>query len=495
MRHQNDFEKLRNFLAPILEGDFSPPSLKAIVNKITHHSACVIPNSLFVCVPNPSEQPYLKEALAKGAHIIIGEEKLSSLLEKEKVLFIPHQDPRLALSRLSRGFFKEKPKRILAVTGTNGKTSVSYFCYSLASLAGLKSGYLGTMGFFSSENSEDVPLSSLTTPDALTLHEILEKQSFLDVLCLEASSHGLSQKRLHSVDLKGAAFTSFSQDHLDYYPTMEAYKEAKLTLFKDLLPSHGTAVVNQDLPFIDEIKALSKKRNFSFLTYSLLDSSADFFVSHYQNHSRGMSCSIRALGKEFKNVFIPLIGSVQLENILCSLGLLQSIGLSIETLVPLLERLTPVPGRLEYIGTHQGGKIFIDYAHTPDALKTVLLNLRPFTKGNLKILFGCGGNRDRLKRSLMGEMAQRFSDEVIITDDNPRYAPPALIREDILKGCPNALEIGNREEAIYEAIIHLKEGDSLVIAGKGHETGQETQGTIIPFNDKEVVKKIITEES
>jgi UDP-N-acetylmuramoyl-L-alanyl-D-glutamate--2,6-diaminopimelate ligase len=311
-------------------------------------------------------------------------------------------------------------------------------------------------------------------------------------VALEASSHGLHQERLAGLKISAAGFTNLTQDHLDYHGTMTAYLQAKSLLFDRILPSSGTAILNQDQSCFPGLQEISRQRCQALLTYSTKgDRGADLRVVGRQSQDLTQPVSLEILGKPYKVPF-PLRGGFQLENALCALGLVLATGGHEEKAVAGLAGLTGEAGRLEFIGTTlTGGAVFVDFAHTPDSLQRVLEALRPITWGKLWIVFGCGGNRDSSKRGLMGQAAAEGADEVIVTDDNPRFEDPAEIRRQTRQGCPNAMEIGDRAQAIETAISQLGPGDSLVIAGKGHERGQMIGSTLLPFQDSEVARQIL----
>lgn len=313
-------------------------------------------------------------------------------------------------------------------------------------------------------------------------------------LALEASSHGLSQCRLDGVNIKAAAFTNLSRDHLDYHETMEAYFTAKSRLFQELLASDGTAVLNADVPEYERLQEIAVRRGIRVLTYG--DEGRDICLKRRQPTTKGQDIELVVAGKEY-HLSVPLVGGFQIMNALCALGLvlaqMPDDSVLHEKAVKALEHLEGVPGRLQPVTGHPAGAaIYVDYAHTPDALERVLEALRPHTDGRLFCIIGCGGDRDRGKRPVMAKVAAEKADIAIITDDNPRSEDPASIRADMMAGAPQAREIADRRMAIQSAVSELQKGDILVIAGKGHETGQIIKGVTEPFDDAAEAKAAIS---
>ncbi len=339
----------------------------------------------------------------------------------------------------------------------------------------------------------------LTTPDSVALHRCLAQLADKGVarLAIEASSHGLDQCRLDGLRVSAAAFTNLTQDHLDYHASMDAYLAAKLRLFTDLLLDGGTAVINADTPQTHEVVAACRRRNVSVWTYGEAEG-ADLRLRQRRPELAGQVLELTVFGRE-ASVRLPLVGRFQAMNALAALGLVLASGLSTDRALAGLERLEGVPGRLQRVAeTPNGAQVFVDYAHTPDALETVLQALRPHAGGSsgdgrLVCVFGCGGDRDRTKRPIMGEIAARLADLPIVTDDNPRTEDAAAIRAEVLAGAPGAHEVGDRGEAIREAVTGLHAGDILLIAGKGHETGQIVGQDTLPFDDAEVARAAVAQ--
>jgi UDP-N-acetylmuramoyl-L-alanyl-D-glutamate--2,6-diaminopimelate ligase len=343
----------------------------------------------------------------------------------------------------------------------------------------------------------DLISTKLTTPDAISFHQNLDSlaKSGVTHCVFEASSHGLDQFRLHGVKLTAAAFTNLSQDHLDYHGTMEAYFEVKAKLFMDVLPADKIAVVNMASPYFSSLKAMILGRRQTMLSYGV-DYPADLMAQNVYLTPDQIHCDIIIQGEKWSGIALNMVGAFQVENVLCAIGLVLACGIPASKIMEALPYLCSAPGRMELVGkTPQGSSIFIDYAHTPDALSRALGALRKHvTKdGRLKVVFGCGGNRDVQKRAQMGEIANTLADDVFITDDNPRDEDPAFIRAQILVSCPKAQEIGNRRQAMRVAMQDMRSNDVLLIAGKGHEQGQIIGDRVVPFDDRIEVQAILKE--
>ncbi len=430
---------------------------------------------------------FIAEAVAHGAAAIIAETVPEPA--PPGVVVVKVADARRALALAAARFFAPQPATIVAVTGTSGKTSVSVFVRQIWQALGHRAASLGTIGLVAPST---VAYGTLTTPDPITLHETLAGLAADGVthLALEASSHGLDQRRLDGLDLAAAAFTNLSRDHLDYHADLDAYLAAKLRLFEVLLPQGRPAVIDADDAVAERVEAACRARGLSVVTVGrrgavlrLLEARQEDLSTRLTLEHAGRSLSLR----------LPLAGEFQVQNALVAAGLALATGGVPEAVFAALEKLEGVPGRLELVGSYRGAPIFVDYAHKPDALEKVLLSLRPLTKGRLITVFGCGGDRDRGKRPIMGELAARLADVVIVTDDNPRSEEPSAIRQAILQGASavgnaNLREIGDRGAAIPEAIAMLGSGDVLLIAGKGHETGQIVRDKILPFSDQQSVR-------
>jgi UDP-N-acetylmuramoyl-L-alanyl-D-glutamate--2,6-diaminopimelate ligase len=396
---------------------------------------------------------------------------------------------RRALAIAAAAFFPRQPETIVAVTGTSGKTSVAAFTREIWTTLGLPAASVGTVGVVSPKGEV---YGSLTTPDPIELHRTLDTLTGDGVthLALEASSHGLDQHRLDGVRVAAGAFTNLSRDHLDYHPSIEAYLEAKLRLFRDLIEPGGTAVINVDDCYAGQVVDAARKRGLRIMTVGeggedikLIGGAVDGFAQVVE---------IAHAGKTY-HVKLPLVGGFQVQNAAVAAGLAIAAGAAPARVFKALEKLTGAKGRLELAGTRNGAPIFIDYAHKPDALAKALAALRPYASGKLIVVFGAGGDRDTGKRPIMGRIAHENADRVIVTDDNPRSEDPAAIRAAILAQAPGATEIGDRAQAIRAGIAELKKGDVLLIAGKGHETGQLVGGKTLPFSDHEAVAAALKE--
>jgi UDP-N-acetylmuramoyl-L-alanyl-D-glutamate--2,6-diaminopimelate ligase len=380
-------------------------------------------------------------------------------------------------------FFPRQPKTIAAVTGTSGKTSVAAFTRQIWATLGHQAASVGTIGVVSPRGET---YGSLTTPDPVALHKTLDTLAGEGVthLAIEASSHGLDQHRLDGLKVAAGAFTNLSRDHLDYHDSLESYFAAKLRLFEHLVVDSGAAVVSADHAHSDAVLSVARKRGLKVFTVGR--AGMDLMLLGVQADGAGQVLALSHRGHSH-NVRLPLLGAFQIENALVAAGLALSTGTDSEGVFAAVENLTGAKGRLEPVGTKNGGLIFIDYAHKPDALAKALEALRPYARGKLVALFGAGGDRDPGKRPIMGGIAAKNADRVIVTDDNPRSENPASIRAAILAAAPGAIEIGDRGEAIRTAISDLREGDVLLIAGKGHETGQIVGDRVLEFSDHDAV--------
>jgi UDP-N-acetylmuramoyl-L-alanyl-D-glutamate--2,6-diaminopimelate ligase len=429
---------------------------------------------------------FIEDAVKRGAVLVLGVPELADQVGKLGVGFIADRNPRLRLARMAAEFYAAQPKCIAAVTGTNGKTSVAYFLKQIWSSQGRKAASLGTLGIYSPSGHAKL---AHTTPDPVELHAQLARlqREGVEHLALEASSHGLDQFRLDGIDVAAAAFTNITRDHLDYHSTFEEYLKAKLGLFERLVRAGGVAVVNRDADHADEVIAAAKRRGLHLLTVGAHGETLK--LTGQVPRTRGQELSVLYKGRA-RSIALPLAGLFQASNALVAAGLALGLGDPADAVFAALATIKGAPGRLELVAqTRAGAPIYVDYAHTPDAIETVLTALRPHVKGRLHIVFGCGGDRDRGKRPLMAAAAARYADSVIVTDDNPRSEDPAAIRRDVLKGAPNAREVGDRVEAIGLGIAALGADDVLVIAGKGHEDYQILGSETRPFSDREEAMK------
>ena len=458
------------------------------ITGLTADSQSVEPGFLFAALPGSKVdgRTFIDEAVDRGAAAVLAPD--GTALDRDDIQLITDANPRRLFAQLAAKYFVTQPEITVAVTGTNGKTSVAQFVRQIWQHTGHKAAALGTLGVVSDDLSTS---GSLTTPDPVTLHKLLSDLAGrgIDHLALEASSHGLDQFRLDGVKVSAAAFTNISRDHLDYHGTMDAYLDAKVRLFSDVLVPGGVAVLNADIPECSGIKKTCEKRGHTAITYGFAGDAIRLVSSKATSH--GQELDLLLHGK-VERVELPLVGTFQAMNALCAAGLALATGATTEQVIEALAALDGVPGRLEWVGTTAtGASVFVDYAHTPDALTTALQALRPHTNGNLTVLFGAGGDRDVGKRPLMGQVARDAADIVYVTDDNPRTEDPALIRAAIVESCSDAIEIGDRAEAIESAISYLNDGDVLLIAGKGHETGQIVGDTVLPFDDRDVARTVL----
>lgn len=459
---------------------------------------------LFLAIPSLSAtsiESHLFEAIQRGASILLVPQgtvlnsQLSEMIKSKNIAILEVQNSRLMASLLASRLFPAQPTTIAGITGTNGKTSVASFTRQLWKLLGVKSASLGTLGVQGTKGEKEGLMEfSYSTPDPLILYPILEnlKHQGIDHLAMEVSSHGLDMYRAEHVLFKVAAFTNLSHEHLDYHETMEAYFQAKARLFKETLRLQGTAVVNVGTSFGQEITKICTQRGVSLITVGAENS--DIYVQKVVTELHGSQISFKAFGKTY-DVFFPLVGQFQVENVLTALAIAVGAGASCEDIVNVLGRLESVKGRMEFVGqTKAGASVFVDYAHKPLALETVLKSLKAHTQGQIFVVFGCGGNRDQAKRKMMGKIAVDYADCIIVTDDNPRSEDPQAIRRQILEGAPNALEVASREDAIAYALEKAKAGDVCLIAGKGHEQGQIIGSVTYPFCDRQVAQKILLKE-
>jgi UDP-N-acetylmuramoyl-L-alanyl-D-glutamate--2,6-diaminopimelate ligase len=440
---------------------------------------------LFAALPGSQTDgaKFMQAAIENGAAAVllpVGSADVADV----PVPVIEDADPRRALALMAARFYKRQPKTAAAVTGTNGKTSVVSFLQQIWQAMGLDAASLGTVGLNSAHGSVSL---AHTTPDPVVLHALLAEAAKQGVshVAVEASSHGLQQHRLDGLKLKAAAFTNISRDHLDYHGNFKDYLAQKRRLFDELLPENGAAIVNADALHADVFCAAAQTRGARLITVG--EEGEDLALRGAVIDGFGQQLSIGAGGKTF-DIALPLVGAFQTSNALVAAGLAIGCGGAAGDVLPLLGQLKGAHGRLDLCGTaSSGAPIFIDYAHTPDALAHALDALRPYVRSRLIVAFGCGGDRDTGKRPLMGAVAGDRADLVIVTDDNPRGEAPEVIRAQIMKSVPEAREIGDRAEAIAAAIEAAQEGDLVLIAGKGHETGQIVGDRVIPFSDHEAV--------
>ncbi len=431
---------------------------------------------------------FAADAARKGAAAIITAP--GALSSDPGVPVIETDDPRRALALCAARLFPRQPATMVAVTGTSGKTSVASFTRQIWEHAGLPAASIGTTGVVAPGRDE---YGELTTPDPIALHRLLDELAGEGVshASMEASSHGLDQRRLDGVRLAAGGFTNLGRDHMDYHPTVEEYHRAKLRLFDTLLPKGAPAVIFADDPWSDPTVAAAQAASLDVRT---VGRKGAFLTLKRVEHERHRQRAEVDVGGVIYEVDLPLAGDFQVANALVAAGLAISTGTAAETAFAALETLRGASGRLELVGTAKNGaQVYVDYAHKPDGLENVLQSVRPFTTGRVIVVFGCGGDRDTGKRPIMGEIASRLADVAIVTDDNPRSEDPEAIRAAIMAAAPGAREIGDRHEAIRSAVAMLEEGDTLIVAGKGHETGQEIAGKKHHFSDHEEVRAALAE--
>jgi UDP-N-acetylmuramoyl-L-alanyl-D-glutamate--2,6-diaminopimelate ligase len=472
----------------VIRGDTS----SVRVAGVTADSRAVKPGYVFAALTGTRTDgsKFITQAIASGAVAVLlsaGHEPAVAL--GVPLLFAP--EPRRALAQMAALFYalRADAPHVVAVTGTNGKTSVAEFTRQIFAHLGRQAASLGTIGVVKPDGAV---YGSLTTPDPVTLARTLAELTAQGVthVALEASSHGLDQYRLDGVALTAAAFTNLGRDHLDYHPTVEAYLTAKLRLFSEVLTGDATAVVNADDPRAADVIAIARARGLTCLTVG--ERGETLRLASLTPDGFAQRMSIVHKGRMF-DVALPLVGSYQASNALVAAGLVMATGEPADAVLAALPHIAGVKGRLDIVGGARGGLGVVDYAHKPEALAAALDALRPFASGKLICVFGCGGDRDRGKRPIMGAIAAAKSDVVIVTDDNPRTEIARAIRAEVLAGATGASDIGDRAEAIAAAVAMMGPGDVVLIAGKGHETGQIVGATVLPFSDHDVLARAMRE--
>lgn len=439
---------------------------------------------------------FIESAIENGAVAIVVQKgtakPLNENLDWSNVVWIESENPRAVLSAVAAEYYHTQPETILAVTGTNGKTSTVTFVRQILQKMGFYAASLGTLGLQGVEIS--TKSASMTTPDPVQLHVQLAEMVELGVthVAMEASSHGLHQHRLDGVKIFAGGFTNLTHDHLDYHKTKEDYLKAKARLFSEVIRDGGVAVLNADVPEYSELKRIAEERHLKVISYGR--QAQDLKLIDLSPRATGTWVRLNLWGQEIE-LIIPLVGEFQIYNVLCAVGLvLARCPKRLQEVIDILHELNGVPGRLQLVnGLNDKAKpaVYVDYAHTPDALENILKSLRPHVDGKMICVFGCGGDRDKTKRPIMGKIATDMADEVIVTDDNPRTENADDIRKEILVGALNAIEIGNRHDAIKYAIQNATKNDLVVIAGKGHEQGQIIGDVIEPFDDVTEAKNIL----
>ncbi|MBV9566702.1 MAG: UDP-N-acetylmuramoyl-L-alanyl-D-glutamate--2,6-diaminopimelate ligase [Hyphomicrobiales bacterium] len=458
------------------------------VTGLAFDSRSVKPGDLFFAIAGTHADglAYAARAGKAGAVAIIAERAPGEPLGAPSIV-VP--DARAALAAAAARFYSAAPHTLVAVTGTAGKTSVVEFARQIFTGLGHKAASLGTLGVIKPGHAA---YGALTTPDPIQLHRTLDELARDGVthLAMEASSHGIEQKRLEAVRLAAAAFTNLGRDHLDYHADMEAYFQAKLRLFRELLPRGRPVVVNADGAWSDRL--LTELMAMKLAPITVGRSGKDIRLLEVRRDGFRQRLSLEIAGSS-REIELSLPGEFQVENALTAAGIALATHEKTDAVIATLPALKGVPGRLELAGEARGGLVFVDYSHKPEALANAIAALRPFTHGRLTVVFGCGGDRDPGKRALMGKIAAETADRVIVTDDNPRSEEPASIRRAILAGAPGATEIGDRAAAIEAAVGAIGAGDVVLIAGKGHETGQIIGDRTLPFSDHEAVVAAIKE--
>ena len=472
------------------DGEFDARFGGVEIGGIASDSRKVKRGDLFVAVPGTKADglQFIPQAIATGAAAVMAERAPENL--PENIALVRTANVRRALALAAARFYPRQPKIIAAVTGTSGKTSVAAFTRQIWASLGCEAASIGTIGLVT---PKEETYGSLTTPDPIELARTLDRlaEDGITHLAMEASSHGLDQHRIDGVRVTVGGFTNLTRDHMDYHATEEAYLAAKLILFERIVAPDGAAVVAADNPHAEQVIATAAGRRLRVLTVGhngsgirLVDAAIDGF---------SQTLRIEHAGKGYR-VRLPLVGAFQIENALVAAGMAIATGSEPKAVFAALEGLEGAKGRLELVGQRNGAPIFVDYAHKPDALAKALDALRPYAKRKLIVVFGAGGDRDQGKRPLMGAIAAEKADTVIVTDDNPRSENPAAIRAAILKAARGATEIGDRGEAIRRSVAALQPGDVLLVAGKGHESGQIVGDRILPFSDHEAVAAALKEK-
>jgi UDP-N-acetylmuramoyl-L-alanyl-D-glutamate--2,6-diaminopimelate ligase len=478
-------------LGDLVPADVALPAGAATLDVagLTADSRAVAPGFLFAALAGTATDGarFAADAVRRGAVAVLAAH--TARIDAD-VPVLRAADPRRALALAAARLYPRQPAHLVAVTGTSGKTSVADFTRQLFAATGHAAASIGTLGIVT---SKDTAYGTMTTPDPVALHRELDALAGAGIThaVVEASSQGLDQRRTDGMRIEAAAFTNLGRDHMDYHPTVEAYLAAKLRLFTAVLPKTGTAVIDMDgarAAAVEEEAALRGQRlvrvGRAGTEIRLIDLAAEDFRQRL---------TIDAFGRR-RSVLLPLAGAFQASNALVAAGLAIATGIEADNIFAALEGLVGAPGRLELVGRKpNGAMVFVDYAHKPDALVSVLAALRPMTRGRLVVLFGAGGNRDAGKRPLMGKAAAENADVIFVTDDNPRFEDAAMIRRAIVAAAPNAIEIADRAEAIRKAVAMLEAGDVLCVAGKGHETGQIVGDRTIPFSDHDAVSAALAE--
>ena len=458
---------------------------------VSFNSTKVKKNNIFFAIKgnNIDGNNFIHIAIKKGAKVIITEKKVKEF--QDGILFIQTKNIRKLLAQVTFKIFNKRPKNLVAVTGTNGKSSIADFYYQILELSNKRVASIGTLGIKSSKKNLDL---SNTTIDPIQLGLTLKniKKQNIENVIMEASSHGLKQNRLDGLKFNVGIFTNLSQDHLDYHKNLNDYLDAKLYLFKNLIKKRGCIITDESIPEFEKIKKIAIKKNLKL--HTLNHKIKNFRILSHSFEGESQILKIK-FNNHLKNINLELIGKIQIKNVLMAIFAAEKSNIKLEKILNVVPNLKSVKGRFEKIGKIKNkSKVILDYAHTPEALKICLLNLREqFPKKKISLLFGCGGNRDKNKRSKMGKIASRYSDEIYLTDDNPRFENPNKIRDDIKKGIKRkkVIEIPDRAKAISKSIKSLNTGEILLVAGKGHEKTQDLGKRKIYFSDKKIILKAI----
>lgn len=479
------FDKIATIDTPILGASDT-------VSGLTADSRAVKKGNVFAALSGISfdGSAFAADAVSRGAVAVLADTQAKISIPTH-IPVVRSDNPRRALAKAAARFYGAQPRHVVAVTGTNGKTSIAGFMRQIWQQLGLSAASIGTIGVISDKYSDP---ESLTTPDPVSLHETLAHLSSLEVdhVALEASSHGLSQYRLDGTAPQIAVFSNFSRDHLDYHGTEEAYFDAKARLFTEILSADGSAIVDITSDAGRRIAHLVQKSGRKVIDFGN-DPSNTIHLVKREITETGSTVSITWSGQPY-TLTVPLVGGFQVSNVLLAAAAIVAEGADIEDVIAALPHLKGEPGRLEFMGQlPDGGGVYVDYAHTPDGLEKALEAIRPHSKGAVWCVFGAGGDRDPGKRPLMGAVCDRLADRLIVTDDNPRTEDADSIRSQVREGCPRAMDIGDRKKAIETALAQMAPEDVLLIAGKGHETGQTIGHVIYPHDDRHVVRQYLSQ--
>lgn len=460
----------------------------AAISGLTADSRQVKPGFLFAALPGTKVDgaQFIPQAVAAGAAAVVIGDQITA--PPAKSILIKSGNPHQLFARIAARFAGAQPDIVVAVTGTNGKTSVAAFVREIWQSMGFRAASIGTVGIVGPQGEEYL---AHTTPDPVKLHHSLAAlaQDHVTHLSMEASSHGLAQFRLDGVRLAAGGFTNLTRDHLDYHATVEEYFDAKMRLFSELLPQGAPAIVNADVEIARDVEARAKAHGLTLFTVG--EKGRDVKLVSCVRDGFGQRLVLATASGQHE-IYLPLVGDFQVSNALVAAGLVIATGGEEALVLHALESLKGAKGRLELVAhSAKGAPIFVDYAHTPDALEKAILALRPYVKRKLAVVFGAGGDRDKGKRPQMGAIAARHADIPYVTDDNPRSEDPAVIRAAIMAACPGGIDIGDRALAIRTAVDALEEGDILLVAGKGHEPGQTVGGKVLPFSDHDAVKAAV----